>query len=94
MTRATAKQPAAGVTPLAEALRAGDRRALARAITLVESTKEDHRPEAGALLEAGVAPGQLVAIERNASFCKLLRERFHCWRCCSSFCRLRLAKST
>ena len=29
-----------------------------------------------ALLEAGVAPGQLVAIERNASFCKLLRERF------------------
>ena len=30
----------------------------------------------GALLEAGVAPGQLVAIERNASFCKLLRERF------------------
>ena len=30
----------------------------------------------GALLEVGVAPGQLVAIERNASFCKLLRERF------------------
>ncbi len=30
----------------------------------------------GALLEAGVAPGQLVAIEHNASFCKLLRERF------------------
>ena len=30
----------------------------------------------GALLEAGVAPGQLVAVERNASFCKLLRERF------------------
>ncbi len=30
----------------------------------------------GALLEAGVAPGQLVAIERNASFRKLLRERF------------------
>ncbi len=29
-----------------------------------------------ALLEAGVAPGQLVAIECNASFCKLLRERF------------------
>ncbi len=29
-----------------------------------------------ALLKAGVAPGQLVAIERNASFCKLLRERF------------------
>ncbi len=30
----------------------------------------------GALLEAGVAPCRLVAIERNASFCKLLRERF------------------
>ncbi len=30
----------------------------------------------GALLEVGVAPGQLVAIERNDSFCKLLRERF------------------
>ncbi len=29
-----------------------------------------------ALLEAGVAPGRLVAIECNASFCKLLRERF------------------
>jgi phosphatidylethanolamine/phosphatidyl-N-methylethanolamine N-methyltransferase len=29
-----------------------------------------------ALLEAGVEPGQLVAIERNASFCKLFRERF------------------
>jgi phosphatidylethanolamine/phosphatidyl-N-methylethanolamine N-methyltransferase len=29
-----------------------------------------------ALLEAGVEPSQLVAIERNASFCKLLRERF------------------
>lgn len=29
-----------------------------------------------ALLAAGVDPGQLVAIERNASFCKPLRERF------------------
>jgi|AP95_1055475.scaffolds.fasta_scaffold60807_2 phosphatidylethanolamine/phosphatidyl-N-methylethanolamine N-methyltransferase len=29
-----------------------------------------------ALLEAGVAPSQLVAIERDASFCKMLRERF------------------
>jgi phosphatidylethanolamine/phosphatidyl-N-methylethanolamine N-methyltransferase len=33
-------------------------------------------PVTGALLEAGVAPGQLVAIERNSSFCKLLGERF------------------
>ncbi len=29
-----------------------------------------------ALLDVGVAPGQLVTIERDASFCKLLRERF------------------
>lgn len=38
--------------PLADPLRAGDRRALARAITLVESTRADHRAEAVALLEA------------------------------------------
>src|SRR5258706_3741491 len=37
---------------LADAVRAGDRRALARAITLVESTRNDHREEAVALLEA------------------------------------------
>jgi LAO/AO transport system kinase len=37
---------------LADAVRAGDRRALARAITLVESTRADHRADAVALLEA------------------------------------------
>ena len=36
---------------LAEAVCAGDRRALARAITLVESTRPDHRAAADALLE-------------------------------------------
>ena len=36
---------------LAEQVRAGDRRALAQAITLIESTREDHRREAEALLE-------------------------------------------
>ena len=36
---------------LAERLRGGDRRALARAITLVESTRADHRAAARALLE-------------------------------------------
>lgn len=36
---------------LADAVRAGDRRALARAITLVESTRPDHRARAEALLE-------------------------------------------
>jgi LAO/AO transport system kinase len=37
---------------LADAVRAGDRRALARAITLVESTRSDHRADAVALLDA------------------------------------------
>ncbi len=37
---------------LAAGLRGGDRRALARAITLVESTRADHRAEANALLAA------------------------------------------
>jgi LAO/AO transport system kinase len=36
---------------LADAIRAGDRRSLARAITLVESTRADHRAEAVALLD-------------------------------------------
>jgi LAO/AO transport system kinase len=40
------------VTSLADQVRAGDRRAVARAITLVESTRADHRAEAEALLEA------------------------------------------
>ncbi len=37
---------------LAQGIRRGDRRALARAITLVESTRRDHRRRAEALLEA------------------------------------------
>jgi LAO/AO transport system kinase len=37
---------------LAAALHAGDRRALARAITLAESTRPDHRAEAARLVEA------------------------------------------
>ena len=37
---------------LARAVRAGDRRSLAQAITLVESTRPDHRAEAVALLDA------------------------------------------
>jgi LAO/AO transport system kinase len=37
---------------LAEQVRAGDRRALAQAITLIESTRDDHRRAAEALLEA------------------------------------------
>jgi LAO/AO transport system kinase len=40
------------VSNLADEVRSGDRRALARAITLVESTREDHRDDAVALLDA------------------------------------------
>ena len=39
------------MSELAAGVRAGDRRALARAITLVESTRADHRDEAVALLD-------------------------------------------
>jgi LAO/AO transport system kinase len=38
--------------PLAEAVMRGDRRALAKAITLIESTRADHRVRADALLDA------------------------------------------
>ena len=47
--RKEARQPA---SDLAARVRAGDRRALARAITLIESTRPDHLAEAEALLEA------------------------------------------
>ena len=48
---------------LAEAVRAGDRRALARAITLVESTRTDHREQAAALLtELLPATGRAVRL--------------------------------
>jgi len=48
-----ADSPYAAAEPatLAEAVRAGDRRALARAITLAESTRDDHRALAGEVLE-------------------------------------------
>ncbi len=41
-----------GISELADKVRAGDRRALARAITLIESTRDDHRGDAERLLEA------------------------------------------
>ena len=53
-------------TVLAERLRAGDRRALARAITLAESTRPDHRAEAEALLEA-VLPHSGAAVRLGVS---------------------------
>ncbi|HEX2115912.1 MAG TPA: methylmalonyl Co-A mutase-associated GTPase MeaB [Alphaproteobacteria bacterium] len=48
----TRKQDHAGIEKLADAVRSGDRRALARAITRVESTKPEHQDEAQALLAA------------------------------------------
>ena len=44
--------------PLHDPLLAGDRRALARAITLVESTRPDHRDRATALLDALAEDGR------------------------------------
>lgn len=49
------------IQDLARRLAAGDRRALARAITLVESTRPDHRAEAVALL-AALPPRQALRI--------------------------------
>ena len=46
------------ITTLAARVRAGDRRALARAITLVESGREDHRLKAETLLEAATDPAR------------------------------------
>src|SRR5215831_13433358 len=52
-----------GTGPMLDALRSGDRRALARAITLVESTRADHRVEAATLLAAALPlSGQAVRI--------------------------------
>jgi LAO/AO transport system kinase len=47
-------QPPPDPHALAEAVRAGDRRALARAITLIESSREDHRRAAEAMLQAAL----------------------------------------
>lgn len=46
------------IETLAMAVTGGDRRALARAITLVESAREDHRTQANALLEALAGHGR------------------------------------
>ena len=55
--RDRATDPAA-LAALAARLAAGDRRALARAITLVESTRDDHRRAARALMEHLPAPAR------------------------------------
>jgi LAO/AO transport system kinase len=51
------------VSDLADAVRGGDRRALARAITLVESTRRDHQDQAAQLLETLVpSTGQAMRV--------------------------------
>src|SRR5438105_1414429 len=53
-SRRTQARNAAGdpeIAALAAALKRGERRALARAVTLVESTRADHRRRAEALIE-------------------------------------------
>ncbi len=53
-------ESAVDVPALAAAVRRGDRRALARAITLVESTRDDHRAGAERLLEkVGASAGEI-----------------------------------
>lgn len=49
-TRPTPEPPSEDLQRLADAVRGGDRRALARALTLVESTRPDHRGRADGLL--------------------------------------------
>ena len=53
-------ESAVDVPALAAAVRRGDRRALARAITLVESTRDDQRAGAERLLEkVGASAGEI-----------------------------------
>ena len=55
--------PLIGAVELEEGIRRGDRRAIARAITLVESSRADHQPAAAELLERlAQAPGQALRI--------------------------------
>ena len=48
------------VAALAEGVLAGERKSLARAITLVESTRDDHARDAQALLAVRVRGGQVA----------------------------------
>lgn len=55
------------VAGLAEGVAAGDRRALARAITLVESQRADHRAQAGDLLDRLARAGRRQALRLGLS---------------------------
>lgn len=63
LPRAKSSDDKSGLMPLAADLVTGDRRALARAITLIESSRADHRAQAEELL-AGILPrtGKAVRI--------------------------------
>ncbi len=50
------------IAQLSDKIIKGDRRALARAITLVESVRDDHRAQAGELMEALKGRGEAVRI--------------------------------
>lgn len=50
--------PVMDVSELSQKVIAGDRRALARAITLIESSRTDHRAQAGEMLSALAATGR------------------------------------
>ncbi|MEE8203361.1 MAG: methylmalonyl Co-A mutase-associated GTPase MeaB, partial [Alphaproteobacteria bacterium] len=59
-------RPASDRDGLAAAVRDGDRRALARAITLIESTRADHQRRAEALL-AELLPGTGASVRIGVS---------------------------
>ncbi len=60
-TRTEPGHRGSGPDALAEGLLAGDRRVLARAITLVESTRPDHRAEAEVARQLAGLEGQVRA---------------------------------
>ena len=65
MTEAAPKNESGAIAALAERVKAGDRRALARAITLIESTRSDHSEKSEGLLEA-LLPASGQALESTS----------------------------
>ena len=66
-----------GTGTLARALLNGDRRALARAITLVESGREDHRVRAEELLDAVAGVRQAVIAHRAFRYARGRQVKVH-----------------
>ena len=67
--------PVGQIEALAQSVLAGDRRALARAITLVESARPDHREQARALVAQVAASGR-QAILGSARVMTWMRRAF------------------